>query len=144
LGIKSDDSRSHGSVQVARADIGTALVGKNSLFSRISSYEFSLVALFSCTVVLSITDLLTTSMALRDGMREGNIMLLGIASAMGISFFQAIATTKLGFITGTAALSFLGIKSNLQMTRKIVFGSMIAFVVLLLVVSLNNLILIAI
>jgi len=82
-------------------------------------------------------------MALHDGLEEGNIMLLGIASAMRLSFFQTIATTKLGFIAGTAVLSFIGIKSNLQTTRKIVFGSMVAFVVLLLAVSLNNLVLIA-
>jgi len=144
LGVKSDDSQIQRSVNVARVDLKTSIVGKNLLFSRISSYEFSLIALFSCTVVLSLTDLLTTSMALRDGMKEGNVMLLGIASVMRLSFFQAIATTKLGFITGTAALSFLGIKSNLQTTRKIVFGSMFAFVVLLLAVSLNNLILIAV
>ncbi|HXQ92133.1 MAG TPA: hypothetical protein VN739_03945 [Nitrososphaerales archaeon] len=92
---------------------------------------------------MSVTDLLTTSMALRDGLREGNVLLLGISSVMKLSFFQTIATTKLGFIMGTAALSFLGIKSNLQATRKIIFGSMIAFVVLLLFVSLNNLILIS-
>ena len=124
-------------------DVNSGLIRKNSLFGRISSYEFSLLALFSCTVVLSVTDLLTTTMALRDGLREGNVVLLGVASTMRLSFFQTIATTKLGFIAGTGALSFLGIKSNLQTTRNIVFGSMVAFVVLLLVVSLNNLILIA-
>ena len=143
MGVKSDDLLSHGSVQVSRVDIKSGIVRENSLIGRISSYEFSLLALFSCTVVLSVTDLLTTTMALRDGLEEGNIMLLGIASTMRLSFFQTIATTKLGFIAGTAVLSFVGIKSNLQTTRKIVFGSMVAFVVLLLAVSLNNLVLIA-
>jgi hypothetical protein len=81
-------------------------------------------------------------MALNNGLREGNIMLLGVASIMRLSFFQAIATTKLGFISGTAILALMGIRSNLQTTRKIVFGSMIVFVVILLLVSLNNLILI--
>jgi len=142
LGANRDDSGSRQSVWAQSVDFNSRLPSDGEILGRVTSYEFSVLALFSCTVVLSVTDLLTTTMALHDGLREGNIMLLGIASAMNLTFFQAIATTKLGFILGTAVLAFLGIKSNLLTTRKIIFGSMAAFVVLLLLVSLNNLILI--
>jgi len=98
--------------------------------------------MFSCIIVLSITDLLTTSMALRQGLSEGNVILLGIASWMKLGFFQTIIATKIGFILGAGLLVFLGLRSSLQMTRKIILSSMIGFVLMLLFVSLNNLILI--
>jgi hypothetical protein len=109
---------------------------------RVSAYEFSVIALFACTVILSVTDLLTTSIALNSGLREGNMMLLGVASFFRLTFFEAIAATKLGFISGTALLAFLGIRSDIHATRKIVFSSLAAFVILLLFVSLNNLVMI--
>lgn len=59
-----------------------------------------------------------------------------------MNFFQTIAASKLGYISGTALLAFLGMYSDVQLTRKIVFSSLAAFVVLLLFVSLNNLVMI--
>jgi hypothetical protein len=98
--------------------------------------------MFSCIVLLSVLDLATTSIALSQGLREGNVILLGIASWMRLGFYQTIIATKVGFIIGAGALVFLGIKSELQMTRKIVLSSMIGFVLMLFFVSVNNLILI--
>jgi hypothetical protein len=98
--------------------------------------------MFSCLVVLSLTDLMTTSIALRQGLSEGNVMLLGISSWMKLGFFQTIIATKIGFILGAAMLVFLGWKSDLQTTRKIVLFSLFGFVLMLFFVSLNNLILI--
>jgi hypothetical protein len=106
-------------------------------------YDFSVLGLFVCTVVLSVTDLLTTSIALHQGLREGNFMLLSFASLLRMSFFETIATTKLAFIAGTAVLAILGIRSELQLTRRIVFSALAVFVVLLLFVSLNNLVMIS-
>ena len=102
----------------------------------------AVISLFICTVVLSVTDLVTTSIALRAGLQEGNIMLLELASILRLSFFQAITATKLGFILGAGVLAYLGMKSEIQTTRKIVFSSLAVFVVLLLFVSLNNLVMI--
>lgn len=93
-------------------------------------------------MVLSVTDLLTTSIALHEGLREGNIMLLSVASLLRMGFFETIATTKLAFIAGTALLTFLGLRSSVQLTRKIVFSSLAVFVALLIFVSLNNLVMI--
>jgi hypothetical protein len=93
-------------------------------------------------VVLSVTDLVTTSIALHSGLREGNVMLLAVAAIFRMNFFQTIASIKLGFIAGTAILAFLGIRSDLLTTRKIVFSSLAVFVVLLLFVSLNNIVMI--
>jgi len=98
--------------------------------------------MFSCLVVLSLTDLLTTSIALRQGLSEGNIMLLGISSWLRLGFFQTIIATKIGFILGAALLVFLGWRSDLQTTRKIVLFAMLGFVLMLFFVSVNNLILI--
>ena len=108
----------------------------------ISTYDFAVIALFSCTVVLSVTDLITTAIALRSGLQEGNVMLLDVASLLKLNFFQAIADTKLAFISGAALLALIGIRSDIQLTRRIVFSSLAIFVVLLLFVSLNNLLMI--
>ena len=88
------------------------------------------------------TDLVTTSIALSSGLREGNVMLLAVESLLKMSFFQTIATTKLAFISGTAFLALIGMKSNVLTTRKIVFSSLAVFVVILLFVSVNNLLMI--
>jgi len=69
-------------------------------------------------------------------------MLLGVASYFQLNFFQAITGTKLAFIFGAALLAIIGIRSNIQLTRKIVFSSLAVFVVLLLFVSVNNLVMI--
>jgi hypothetical protein len=140
LGIKSEDI-SPGQIQQFSPS-GFYLKAGIPSQPRASAYEFSIVGLFACTVVLSVTDLLTTAIALHSGLREGNVMLLAVADVLRMNFFQTIAATKLGFISGTAVLTYIGIKSNLQTTRKIVFTSLAAFVVLLLLVSLNNLIMI--
>jgi len=110
--------------------------------NRTSAYDLSIIALFCCAVVLSVTDLVTTSIALRSGLQEGNFLLLGVASLLRLNFFQTIAASKLGFISGTALLAFLGMYSDVQLTRKIVFSALAAFVILLLFVSLNNLVMI--
>jgi hypothetical protein len=84
--------------------------------------------------------LVTTSIALQQGLSEGNMMLLGIASILKLTFFQAILITKIGFILGAGLLVLLGLKSNIQMTKKLVLVSMTGFALMLFFVSLNNLI----
>jgi hypothetical protein len=116
--------------------------GSASGFYRASSYDFSILGLFICTVVLSLTDLITTSIALHAGLEEGNVMLLGLTSFLRMNFYQTIAVTKLGFISGTALLAFLGMRSGSQATRRIVFSALTGFVILLLFVSVNNLVMI--
>jgi hypothetical protein len=111
-------------------------------FGNFHQYKLVLGAMFSCLVVLSLMDLVTTSIALRQGLSEGNVMLLGISSWMRLGFFQTIIATKIGFILGAGTLVFLGWRSDLQTTRKIVLFSMFGFVLMLFLVSLNNLILI--
>ena len=113
-------------------------------YSQQSKYEITLLSLFSLVVGLSLTDLLTTSIALREGLKEGNILLLNIANELNLSFFQTITATKIGFVLGAALLVYLGAKSTTQATKKLILRSMIVFAILLLVVSLNNLILISI
>ena len=99
-------------------------------------------AMFSCIVVLSAIDLLTTSIALSQGLSEGNIILLGLASGMRMGFFQTIIATKIGFILGAGVLVFLGIKSRNRMTRNIVLSSLTGFAMMLFFVSVNNVVLI--
>jgi hypothetical protein len=113
-----------------------------SVFSDFSKYKSVLALMFSCVIILSVVDLLTTSIALKQGLSEGNVMLLGIASLMKLGFFQTIIAIKIAFIFGAGSLVFLGLRSSLQMTRKIILSSMLGFVLMLLFVSLNNLILI--
>jgi hypothetical protein len=105
-------------------------------------YSVTLVSLFASVVGLSGTDMLTTWMALNEGLKEGNLALLSFARIFDLSFFQAIALTKVGFILGAGVLVVFGMRSNIQSTRSIVMKSMIAFAILLLFVSLNNLVMI--
>jgi hypothetical protein len=106
------------------------------------AYDYSVIGLFVCTVVLSVTDLVTTSIALRSGLKEGNIMLLTAESILKLNFFETIAATKLAFISGTAVLACVGMRSEIPMTRRIVFSSLAVFVLILLFVSVNNLVMI--
>jgi hypothetical protein len=140
MGVTRDDSLGH-SPEIGSLDTGFYLKSSRPV-PRPSNYDFAVISLFSCTVILSVTDLITTSFALRAGLREGNVMLLGVASYFQLNFFQAIAGTKLAFIFGAAALAVVGIRSDIQLTRKIVFSSLAVFVVLLLLVSVNNLLMI--
>jgi len=142
LGVKSEDAARGQIRQISTPASKFYLKAGVGPARRLGSYNISILALFVCTVVLSVTDLLTTSIALHSGLREGNMMLLAVASLFRMSFFQTIATTKLVFIAGTAFLAILGIRSEIQLTRKIVFSSLVVFVVLLLFVSLNNLVMI--
>jgi hypothetical protein len=140
LGVKNEDViRSSG--QIHQLAVPSDFYLKPGL-SRSNAYEYSIIGLFVCTVVLSVTDLVTTSIALSSGLREGNVMLLAVESLLKMSFFQTIATTKLAFISGTAFLALIGMKSNVLTTRKIVFSSLAVFVVILLFVSVNNLLMI--
>jgi hypothetical protein len=142
LSVNSEDSLGHGP-EIRQIDTGAGFYLKsNGELRSFSTYNFAVIALFSCTVILSVTDLITTAIALRSGLQEGNLMLLGVASLFKLNFFTAIADTKLAFISGAALLALIGIKSNIQLTRKIVFSSLVVFVVLLLFVSLNNLLMI--
>ena len=145
MSVKSKDSPLGSQSQIQQLNSpASGFYLKTSIGSshRVGAYDFSIVGLFLCTVVLSVTDLLTTSIALHAGLREGNVMLLTVASILRMNFFQTIATTKLAFIAGTAFLAILGVRSEIQTTRKIVFSSLAVFVVLLLFVSLNNLVMI--
>lgn len=141
MGVRSEDSLSERQTPVQQF-AGSFYLKGGLARRRITSYDFAVISLFVCTVVLSVTDLITTSIALHAGLREGNVMLLDVASFFRMGFFQAIAITKLGFIVGTAMLAILGIKSEILTTRKIVFSSLAIFVALLLFVSLNNLVMI--
>ncbi len=142
MSVKSEDSLGH-SLEIQSLESGAGFYLKSTgPRKNPSNYNFAVIALFSCTVILSVTDLITTSIALHAGLMEGNVMLLGLASFLRMNFFQAIAETKLAFISGAALLAVIGIRSNIQITRKIVFSSLAIFVVLLLFVSLNNLVMI--
>ena len=121
------------------------LVGrnKNSTLRPISRrYALTLASLFASVVLLSGIDMLTTTIALNDGLREGNFALLAFARVFDLSFFQAIALSKVGFILGAGVLMMFGMKSNIQSTRNLVIKSMVAFAILLAFVSLNNVIMI--
>jgi hypothetical protein len=88
--------------------------------------------------------MITTSIALGQGLREGNMALLDLARALDLTFFQALTLTKFGFVLGAAVLVILGMTSKVQSTRNLVLNSMTVFAVLLLLVSLNNLIMLGV
>ena len=115
----------------------TTSIRQNYKFGR---YEAGLVTLLAHLTVFSFTDLLTTSVALaRNGLYEGNSVLVLIANSLGMNLIGAIALTKVAFIAGAVFLSFLGVRSNDKRMRKMIFAVVGAFAILLVFVSLNNL-----
>lgn len=101
-----------------------------------------MVFLVSSVIVLNLTDLLTTTIALGKGLEEGNVMLLSLTSFLRLRFIDVIALTKIGFIMGALVLCYVGFSSSALKIRKMMLRAMAAFTLVLLVVSLNNFILI--
>ncbi len=95
--------------------------------------------LLSLAVAFSVTDLLTTASALRDGLTEGNFLILWLSSALNVQLLSALGISKLVFIAGSTLTSIIGVNSrNIQVRRRMLL-LMVSLVALLFLVSVNNL-----
>jgi hypothetical protein len=97
------------------------------------------ITLFLLTVLFSAVDLVSTSVALSRGLAEANSIMIALASMTGLGLVGALGITKLVFLSGSAFVAVLGIRtsnSGLRTRALIVSGFL---VVMLFGVAMNNL-----
>ena len=90
----------------------------------------------------NLMDLLSTSFALRSGLEESNLMLLGIATAIGVNVVVIMALLKVAFIAGTVVLGVVGVKSTNPKIRSMAMYAILAFLLVFVFVALNNVVVI--
>lgn len=90
----------------------------------------------------NLMDLLSTSFALRSGLQESNVMLLGMAAAIGVNVIVIMALLKVIFVAGTVVLGVVGVKSANLKIRNMAMYSILAFLFVFVYVALNNVIII--
>jgi hypothetical protein len=105
-------------------------------------YEVTIAFLVGYLALFNVMDMLSTALALRIGLEEGNVLLLGITSALGTSLIVVIGLMKILFISGGAGLAYIGISTGNRQMKNLILGSIIFFVFVFLLVSINNLYLI--
>ena len=109
--------------------------------ARLSGRHLSvIVALFSLITLFSLMDLVTSFVAYRQGLAEGNPMLLGSSQIMGLSVFNALAGTKLAFVLGMMGVALMGAWSRNSTVTKMTMAMLGSFAVVFAMVSLNNLV----
>src|SRR5437899_9600404 len=89
-------------------------------------------------VVVNLTDMATTLVALGNGLQEGNALVLGMSAAFGLGIFVSLAIVKIAFVTTAAVVAIFGIRSASKMGRSLAFSCLASSTLLFLVVSLNN------
>lgn len=95
-------------------------------------------ALFSLCVLLSVTDLWSTAVSLRMGLSEGNYLLIAMANHLGLSIIGALGLTKVLFVLGSLWATLYGVRTRDPGMRRRALFTLSFLVVLLLLVSLNN------
>lgn len=88
---------------------------------------------------LSGLDLLSTSLALRVGFAEANSVVVLIGNLTGLGVIGALSLTKGIFLAGVVAVTSIGMHTSNKIVRKRVLITLAVMVVMLCVVSANNL-----
>jgi len=96
------------------------------------------VLLFA-NMLFNMTDLTTTAIALGQGLQEGNMLLLGMSAALGLSIFASLIIMKGLIITGAVVVALVGARSASSNGRRMALCYLIASTSLFYVISLNNL-----
>ena len=100
--------------------------------------EVLVASLFGLTVVLNLTDLITTSLALSVGLTEGNLFLTGLASLTSLNLLDSLIILKVVFISTCGFAALLGIGAQDPRTRQVATVALAVYTLLLLVVLVNN------
>jgi hypothetical protein len=94
--------------------------------------------LLGTSILLSATDLLTTSMAIKIGLSEGNYALIALSESLGLGLLKTLELTKTLFIVGCCATSLIGIRMRGRAAGSLAIAVLACFVVIELAVSVNN------
>ena len=95
--------------------------------------------LLATSILLSVTDFLTTSIAIKTGLNEGNYALIALSQRLGIGLLATLELTKAWFIAGCCATSLIGIKMRGRTTGSFAIAVLACFVVIQFAVSVSNL-----
>jgi len=102
-------------------------------------YKALFTVLFSLCVIFSVTDMLSTAVALRMGLVESNFVLLAIGRALGLDTINTLGLTKIAFITGSFWAASYGVQTKNDKMRTRALLVLSGLVVMLAIVSINNL-----
>ena len=106
--------------------------------SYLAQHDVALGVLLLFNVILNLTDMTTSVVALDHGLSEGNSLVLGMSAMLGLNILGSLALMKALFITGAAAVALAGTRSRDRGTRKLMLGSLMTSAFIFLVLSLNN------
>lgn len=90
-------------------------------------------------VIFNVSDLVTSSVALGNGLLEGNSLVLGLAGATGLETIGALVLMKVVFLAFVASVFLLGVKVRSRQVKILAFESLLASTMVFFVVSMNNL-----
>lgn len=106
--------------------------------SYLAKYRIALMVIMLSNVILNLTDLATSFVALQAGLTEGNTLILGISTALGLNIMEALAVMKILFIAVAATVAFVGIRSTNRGTKNLMLGFLLISSVIFLAISLSN------
>jgi hypothetical protein len=102
-------------------------------------YTLGLASVLLASVVFTVTDFVTSFIALNEGFAEGNSLLTGLSATTSMGTIGSLLLAKTIFIAGISALAVVGLKSSERTTKKLMLASITVFVVVFACVSVNNL-----
>ena len=105
-------------------------------------YVLFFEAMFAAVAFLNVLDLWTSSVALSQGLIEGNAVITKLAGVLGLQTIGGLMIMKVAAILGGLAAAIVGIRTNDRQVRRLAVGVMLFLAGILIVVSLNNLYLI--
>lgn len=91
---------------------------------------------------LNVADLVTTRVALDDGLAEGNGILLSVSSLIGTNVIVSLLLIKAVYISAAVVVTALGVRSRAAVLRSRIFILLLVLTVLIGAVVANNLYLI--
>jgi hypothetical protein len=89
-------------------------------------------------VLFNIADLSTTVLALGKGLQEGNLVLLVISAALGLSILASLLVMKVLIVTVAAIVALVGVRSPSGAGRHLALCYLLASTSLFCIISLNN------
>jgi hypothetical protein len=120
------------------------LQGSRVRSTLVSNYVGIATLLGGLAIIFSLSDILTSAIALGRGLQEGNVLLLALSSLTGIGLIDALGITKFFFLLGLGVVFVIGLRTKDSGVRFRALMVLLALAVLLLAVSINNLYLISI
>ena len=101
-------------------------------------YPQLVASLLATLISLNAADIVSTRLALGDGLSEGNGALLSMSSVLGTGTIISLLLLKLAFISGAMAVTVIGIRTRISSVRSRVFLFLLALTVIAGIVVANN------